>query len=219
MAEPDFDIPADTFTYTPDFLPAALTRRAWEGLCAAAETVPWKVKQIFVGGRACRQNRMSAYYASDAGANYRFSGVDNEGAPLKDAPAVLREIWDLVAAHAAADGHRVNYVLMNLYRDGSDSIGEHRDDERDLDGPVYSVSINESGEPDQRRFFDIMNGQHVVENGKKRRQKRRIACDDGSLMTMKGQFQRLFTHCVPTQKRVTMGRINLTFRTVKVADA
>ena len=42
-----------------------------------------------------------------------------------------------------------NYILGNRYKSGSNNIGMHSDDERDLLGPIVSVSLG------CNRYFDI----------------------------------------------------------------
>ena len=89
-----------------------------------------------------------------------------------------------------------NFVLLNRYRDGSDSMGWHRDDEPELTGPVASLSLGVT-----RRF-------HMRAERKTRTQ--HIDLEHGSLLIL----DRRTTHALPKTKRKLGERINLTFRQV-----
>jgi len=94
-----------------------------------------------------------------------------------------------------------NAILINRYRDGSQCIGAHSDDLRDLDPdhPIASVSLGAT------RTFRIRN------KGTKA-----IVLDyphqSGTLLSMAGQFQARFTHEIPKQLKIHDARISLTFR-------
>jgi alkylated DNA repair dioxygenase AlkB len=102
--------------------------------------------------------------------------------------------------------HTFNSVLVNLYRDGQDSMGYHADDEPEL-GPepvIAAVSLGAT-----RRFIL-----------RARRKKgttppTELALGHGSLLVMKGTTQRDWVHAVPKERAVTDRRMNLTFRWVR----
>ena len=99
---------------------------------------------------------------------------------------------------------RFNCVLLNLYRDGSDSMGWHSDDEPELgDAPdIASLSLGAT-----RRFLL----RHRTERS------RRFALDltDGSLLLMRAPMQAFWQHCVPRTRRPVAPRINLTWRYIE----
>jgi alkylated DNA repair dioxygenase AlkB len=103
-----------------------------------------------------------------------------------------------------------NYCLLNYYPDGSSNIGMHSDDERDLDGPIASISL---GAP---RYFDfhpveaIFSKEHIALPPKKR-----VRLTNGSMVLMAGDTQKYWKHGIPLESDVDLGRINLTFRVVK----
>jgi alkylated DNA repair dioxygenase AlkB len=97
--------------------------------------------------------------------------------------------------------YKFNYILGNRYVDGSHNIGMHSDDERDLNGPIVSISLGAS------RFFDI--------KSKLTKMKQRINLKNGSMLIMAGDTQKNYKHGVPIQKKIKSKRINLTFRVVK----
>ena len=98
--------------------------------------------------------------------------------------------------------YHFNYCLLNNYPDGASNIGMHADDERDLNGPIASVSIG------AERFFDFASQNDPSD-------KLRLTLQHGSLVVMGGDTQKNYKHGIPVQKRIKDRRINLTFRVVK----
>ena len=99
---------------------------------------PWKQEV----GRGRPFPRLTAWYA-DPGLSYSYSGVTHHG--IEWTPA-LREVKRRVEE---ASGAAFNSLLLNLYRDGKDSIGFHTDAEPELgENPVVaSVSITTGLKP------------------------------------------------------------------------
>lgn len=92
------------------------------------------------------------------------------------------------------------------YRDGSDHISEHRDDEKDLDhsAPIASLSFG------QTRDF-------VLKHSDLRRKIRhvdpvKISLEHGSLLLMNPPTNRYWYHSLPPRKSAIGVRVNLTFR-------
>lgn len=136
----------------------------------------------------------------DKGMSYAFSGTR---LPAKPWTPLLQHLRDLVANHT---GHRYNFVLVNRYKDGSDHIGEHRDDEKDLDHTVPIASLS-FGQP---RDF-------VLKHGDARRKVRhvepvKICLEHGSLLLMNPPTNRYWYHSLPPRKAAVGPRVNLTFR-------
>jgi alkylated DNA repair dioxygenase AlkB len=111
----------------------------------------------------------------------------------------------LAAIRARAEacaGVRFNSVLCNRYRSGADTVGWHRDNEREL-GPepvIASVSFGAT-----RRFLL----RHV-----KGPDRAEIGLEDGSVLVMRGQTQQRWRHSVPRTAQAVGERVNLTFRLV-----
>lgn len=97
-----------------------------------------------------------------------------------------------------------NSVLLNLYRDGADSMGWHSDDEPELgERPeIASLSLGAT-----RRF-------RLRHRRRKDLEPVAIDLENGSLLIMKGETQRFWKHHVPKTKRVAESRVNLTFRNI-----
>jgi alkylated DNA repair dioxygenase AlkB len=95
--------------------------------------------------------------------------------------------------------------LLNLYRDGDDSMGWHSDDEPELgERPVIaSLSLGAT-----RRF-------RMRHRRRKDLEPVAIDLESGSLLIMQGDTQRFWKHQVPKTRRTVEPRINLTFRSIR----
>ncbi|XP_071950842.1 DNA oxidative demethylase ALKBH2-like [Antedon mediterranea] len=84
----------------------------------------------------------------DAGLTYKYSGNTVPALPW---PPFLKDLRDLLKS---VTGHYFNFVLVNRYATGSDYIGEHKDDEKDMDhfSSIASVSLG------QTRMFRFRHG-------------------------------------------------------------
>ena len=97
-----------------------------------------------------------------------------------------------------------NSVLLNLYRDGQDSMGWHSDAEPELGrNPVIaSVSLGAV-----RRF--------VLRHKKRKEQHLALELEPGSVLVMAGALQHHWRHALPKTRQVVGPRINLTFRLIQ----
>jgi len=96
-----------------------------------------------------------------------------------------------------------NSVLLNLYRDGNDSMGWHSDDEPELGQNPVIGSLSLGG---TRRFML----RHRFEKG----WKHQLELTSGSFLLMQGTTQHYWQHQVPKTKRPVPPPINLTFRVI-----
>lgn len=161
------------------------------------QQIPWQQKHLRIAGRWVAEPRLSSWHG-DPEATYLYSGVRHEPLPWTPALAELRPRLE--------DDLQVpfNSVLANRYRDGSDAMGMHADDEREL-GPapvIASVSLG------QVRSFVLL--------PKRGRPGARcvLSLTHGALLVMGGTLQRDYRHGVPRQPSARGERINLTFRRI-----
>lgn len=159
--------------------------------------IEWKQQSIKIFGKETLQPRLTAWYG-DSDAVYTYSGLRFE--PLPWSPLLLRLKRDI----EEKSGHQFNSVLLNLYRDGQDSMGWHSDDEAELgDNPVIgSLNFGASRKFHLRHKFD------------KEEPKQSFELSHGSLLVMEGRTQHYWQHQVPKTKRIVGKRVNLTFRWV-----
>ncbi|KRT81924.1 hypothetical protein AMK59_5310, partial [Oryctes borbonicus] len=94
----------------------------------------------------------------DEGLSYKFSGLVAPAKPWVPPLQVTRNLISEIT------GVRFNFVLVNRYRNGLDHIGEHRDNEADLDhsAPIASLSLG------QQRTF-VLKHADVRKKGDKKR--------------------------------------------------
>jgi len=162
---------------------------------------PWQEGELQMFGRRVKMPRLTCWYG-DPGAVYTYSGIRNEPLPWTASLAALRE------AVQQFTGAPFNSVLLNLYRDGNDSMSWHSDDEAEL-GPaprIASVSLGVT------RRFDF---RWARAEGRKIHPARSIELTDGSLLLMAGDTQHNWQHGIAKAPRVGGPRVNLTFRHVR----
>jgi alkylated DNA repair dioxygenase AlkB len=174
-------------------LPEAEAGRLFDALMTAT---PWRREVATVMGRRTPIPRLTAWYGE---AGYVYSGIRMTPAPWS--PPLL----EVKAVAERCAGQAFNSVLLNLYRDGRDSVSWHADNELGLgQNPVIaSVSLGAV-----RRFQMRHRG-----SGE------RVALDlpHGSCLVMAGTTQHHWLHQVPKTARPVGPRINLTFRTMHEA--
>jgi alkylated DNA repair dioxygenase AlkB len=160
-------------------------------LAELAATIDWEQHEITLFGRTVPTPRLTAWMGDQA---YRYSGVVNEPKPW---PPALLAIRDRLVAEV---GVPFNSCLANLYRDGSDSMGYHSDDEPELgDRPtIASISLG------ARRTFLL---RHRVS-----RERWSWALGEGDLLVMSDESQSDYAHAVPKTTKPVGPRLNLTFR-------
>lgn len=147
--------------------------------------------------------RKQATYG-DAGLTYTFSGLTLSPKPWIP---VLERVRDRVSG---LTGQTFNFVLVNRYKDGSDHIGEHRDDERELapGSPIASVSFGAC------RDFCFRHKDSRGKNPLQRLEVVRLQLAHGSLLMMNHPTNTHWYHSLPVRKKVLAPRVNLTFRKI-----
>ena len=149
--------------------------------------------EIIVYGKPCRQHRNVGFFSNES-IGYKYSKKLMASKPLSTS------LSDLIVAINKMLGTQFNGILVNKYLDGSDYIGAHSDDETGLDG-LGVVAISYGSE----RIFRIRN-----------KNDKAIVCDEPTahcgILHMGGNFQKLYTHEIPAQKKIKESRISFTFR-------
>lgn len=147
-------------------------------------------------GKYVKFPRLTAWYG-DNDKPYSFSGITLQPKPWN---AELLEIKKLIEPISCIS---FNSVLLNRYRDGSDSISWHTDAEKELGRNPIIASVNFGAE----RVFQL---KHM-----KTQERIDIPLKHGSLLIMLGELQHHWLHQVPKTQKVIGERVNLTFRTIK----
>ena len=162
---------------------------------ALQEEIPWKQEHIKLFGKTHPTPRLTAWHG-DTHCVYKYSGVVNQPFPWTPSLITIK-----TRIESLSNGATFNCVLLNFYRDGSDKMGWHSDDEKEL-GPNPSIASVSFG---ATRRFDF---KHKTEANNKFS----IHLESGSLLLMQGDIQHHWLHQIPAQKRIQEPRINLTFR-------
>jgi alkylated DNA repair dioxygenase AlkB len=155
----------------------------------------WQQDYLQIQGKSVPLPRLTAWYG-DAG--YAYSGIEMEPEAWTSTLLAIKARVEEVAQVS------FNSVLLNLYRNGQDSVSWHSDNEPELRRypAIASVSLGAT-----RRF----SFKH-----KHRKDLKPIHLDlpHGSLLLMQGNTQIHWLHQVPKTTQLISPRINLTFRRI-----
>lgn len=189
---------ASDLVYAPGMLAPLEADALFERLVSG---IPWDTN---VEGAFSRPRR--TYWVGDFA--YGYSGVVHAPAPWPEALLPLRATVEALAFGESTGQYRG--VLLNLYRDGGDSIGFHADDEPEIEplSPIASVSLGAV------RTFVLRPRSRKIDA---RSPSFELPLAHGSGLVMRGATQREFRHGVPAEPSVVGARVNLTFR--KYTDA
>lgn len=161
------------------------------------ETIDWRQDSIKLYGKQMLIPRLAALYG-ETDKPYTYSGIQMK--PHLWTKELL-ELKEKIEEEA-----RVTFtsVLLNLYRDGKDSMSWHADDEKELgQNPVIgSISFGE-----ERPFH--------FRHKKDKTIKEKVLLTHGSFLLMAGETQHHWKHQIPKTSRDIQPRINLTFRVIR----
>ena len=159
--------------------------------------IEWENREIKIYGKTFKQPRLISYMASESGLKYKYSGLKLEP---KQFTQTVKKIKELVEKET---GETFNSCLLNLYRDGKDSVSWHSDDEKEYGKEPTIASFSLGAERD-----------FMLKEKKNNDNKVKIKLENGSLLVMSGRTQEEWLHQIPKRTRVETGRINITFRKV-----
>ena len=160
---------------------------------AIQQAVEWESKSITLYGKSYPIPRLTASF----GKQYSYSGISTQATEI---PIFFAEILAQVRTIAGSD---FNSVLLNYYRDGTDSISWHQDDEPEVGTSPVIASVSLGSD----RIFKLKN--------KTTGEKTDTVLSHGDLLVMAGDCQTEWLHCIPKTKKPIGPRISLTFRRVR----
>lgn len=153
--------------------------------------VAWEEQRFTIYGRSMPMPRLIAMYGP---VGYRYSGVVHPPRLLTpQLETIRRRVEDVT-------GRPFNSVLANLYRDGRDSVGWHRDSDYAHGGQPDIASVSFGG----TRRFEIRD-----QSGGARAT---MDLESGSVLLVSGEAIARWWHRVPKTSRPVGPRVNLTFR-------
>lgn len=156
----------------------------------------WRQESIRIMGNQVLQPRLTALYG-DVDKSYSYSGITMNPEKWTDDLLFIKKKIEVFL------GQKFSTVLLNYYRNGTDSMGWHRDNEQSLgrNPVIVSISLGAS-RPFLLRHYDD------------RELRIKINLTPGSLLLMKGATQHHWQHSLPKVPKLAEARINLTFRTI-----
>ncbi|XP_027890367.1 DNA oxidative demethylase ALKBH2 [Xiphophorus couchianus] len=159
--------------------------------------------KVQVFGKVYNIPRKQATYGN-AGLAYTYSGVRRLASPWTPTLEYIRN------AVTDTTGQKFNFVLINRYKDGQDHMGEHRDDEKELDPscPIASVSLGAA------RDFVFRHRDARGKRSSRQIDPVKLELAHGSLLLMNPPTNTFWYHSLPVRKKVLSPRINLTFRRI-----
>lgn len=176
-------------------LPGWLSRPEADDLLARCEgELAFAAHPVHLFGREHMTPRETAFLAPP-GIRYRYSGHEHVGTGM---PAWLEVLRSRLGDEC--DAPFVS-VLATRYRDGSDRVGWHADDEPEL-GPAPVIPVLSLGAPRDLVFRP---------RGARRPERWSFALAHGDLLVMGPGVQRRLEHALPARSRADL-RVSLSFR-------
>ncbi|UKJ06478.1 alpha-ketoglutarate-dependent dioxygenase AlkB family protein [Solitalea lacus] len=158
-------------------------------------SIQWKNDEAIILGKHIITKRKAAWYGNEKYA-YTYSNT------TKQALAWTNELIELKNLVEETCNYNFNSCLLNLYHTGEEGMAWHSDDEKSLGVNTTIASLTLGAE----RKFSYKH--------KQTKQTVSLFLENGSLLIMKGATQTNWLHRLPPTKKVSLPRINLTFRTI-----
>lgn len=155
-------------------------------------TTPWREYQMPMYDKIVTAPRMIAWYGQQEEAD-------------ENAMPWTAELKTLLSKVEKETGLQFNAVLLNLYRNGNDSVAWHSDREHRIGRNPNIASVTFG----QTRPFRL---RHKTN---KEIQQLEILLHHGTLLLMSGTTNTFWEHHIPKSAKEMLPRINLTFRQLK----
>ncbi|AVR45770.1 alpha-ketoglutarate-dependent dioxygenase AlkB [Christiangramia fulva] len=160
------------------------------------KSIEWQQDKIKMFGKEFLQPRLTALFGEKE-KSYTYSGITMLPEPFPSPILNIKSKCEEIL------GEKFNICLLNLYRNGSDSMGWHADDERELGKNPVIASVSFGAE----RIFHL-------KHQKDPSLREKLVLENGSLLLMAGTTQHFWKHQLPKTKKKVGPRVNLTFRKV-----
>lgn len=170
-----------------------------KNLTAECETLPFSAKDFVMYGKKHKTPRKTcSLHFGEEKMTYTYSGIKEETEKATDSFQELKKKVDTYTS--SKEGEEFNFALINHYKDGSNYISPHSDNEKCIvkHSTIASVSFG------SERKFTL----------KRKRDKKKVEVNlkNGSLLLMMGKTQEKWTHQINKSKKITKERYNITFR-------
>lgn len=149
---------------------------------------------VVIFGKTIQIPRKQSAYGNP-GIKYSFSGIQVTSKPWLPILLKIKEDIEFLT------DQKFNFCLVNYYENGTQYIGYHKDDERELgDSPsIVSLSFGQ-----ERKFY--------FKSDNKKLPIIKLSLNHGCLCWMINPTNKYWKHSVPKELKVMGARINLTFR-------
>jgi alkylated DNA repair dioxygenase AlkB len=187
-----FDEPTGKLTLIENFFSVHESAKLYKYILKKVDFVPDKVKMF---GKVITTKRKTAWHGPEP---YGYSGIEHASQPL---PALVRALINTLNQQFDLS---LNSCLFNLYEDGSQAMGYHKDNEKTMDPnhPILSLSLGAD------RSFGVKSDLDKIE--------RIFTLHTGDLLFMVPPFQQYWKHALLKDKGVLEPRLNLTCRRMVV---
>ena len=155
--------------------------------------IEWRNEVVVMFGKEITTKRKVAFYA-DKEIEYTYASKTKIGMQWNETLLAIKQTIESFTKVS------YNACLLNLYHDGTESMGWHSDDEKEIvpNSSIASVSFGA-----ERKFsFKHKSSKETIS----------VMLENGSLLEMKGSIQKNWLHAMPKTSKVNTPRINLTFR-------
>lgn len=182
-------------------LPNFLSKNASTRLFHLCQEQNYEQGRIEIYGKQVLEPRLTAWFGTEA---YTYS---KKKMMPQEMPAAFQKLAEHLQTYILNElGQEVvfNSLLINQYRDGTDYVSWHADDEAELGRKpiIASISLGVS------RDFLVKPKAHPEE-------RLRFTLNHGDLFLMYENFQDKFLHALPPRLKVKEPRFNLTFRSIQ----
>lgn len=178
--------------YIENFLEEKL---AWQFFEDLNTNISWEHDEFIMYGKKIITKRKVAWYGSKE-FDYNYSQKTRKAKPWTKSLTNLKQLIE------SESKDFFNSCLLNLYPAGSDGMGWHSDDEKELrpSAAIASISLGS----DRKFSFKHKTTKETIS----------LTLSNGSLLLMKGAIQEYWLHQLPKTKKIIGPRINLTYRSI-----
>ena len=162
--------------------------------------LPWQADVVTLFGKTHTTTRQIVWMG-DEGIDYQYAGHVRQPIPWSNTVMSIKQHIEQQLSDIGIEAN-FNSCLLNYYPSGSDGMGYHADDEPELGAQPLIASLSLGA---TRKF---------VFKHKKTQDKVALNLESGQLIVMRGDTQTFWKHSIPKTKKVTEGRISLTFRRI-----
>ena len=160
--------------------------------------LPWHADIVTLFGKTHVTTRQIVWMGGDS-SSYHYSGHARQSIPWSE---TVFHVKQYIEKQLASIGIVANFnsCLLNYYPSGSEGMGYHADDEKELGYQPIIAALSLGA---TRKF---------VFKHKKTQDKVELYLEPGQLIVMHGDTQTYWKHTITKTKTVDTGRISLTFR-------